>query len=434
LSWVHYAAWRTALEEGFIGRLPIEADDDKRKALFKFIQKSESERSLSAMVSLARTDPRVAVSISSFDAQVHLLNCKNGTIDLCTGRLLSHRREDLITKECPVAFDPDATSEAWEHFLSDCTSGDADLEGFLRRAVGYTLYGDPREQVILMVHGPGATGKSTFIAAVMNVLGEYAATADFSTFLKKDKVTSGPSDDVANLAGARLVSSIEVEDGKQLAQALVKQLTGGDIIRARHLYKGSFTFQPQFALWLVCNHAPVVAQSDDALWRRILRLPFENIIPKEKRVHNLKTVLTDREGAGPAVFAWAVKGCVEWYRDGLKVPASVTQATDELKAESNPLADFVADECMIRASAFTKVADLRHAYDSWCSDNGEKNQLNRNQFSAALRELKCSAGIRSGNRVWFGIALKSSAESMYTAVRKGPVSAASPFEDMSIAS
>lgn len=328
-----------------------------------------------------------------------------------------------------MAFDPSTISEAWERFLRDCTRADAELQGFLQRAVGYTLYGDPREQVILMVHGPGATGKSTFIAAVMTVLGDYAATADFATFLKKDRVSGGPSDDVANLAGARLVSSVEVDDGKQLAQALVKQLTGGDVIRARHLYSSSFEFRPQFALWLVCNHAPVVAQGDDALWRRILRMPFENVIPPEKRDNQLKSVLTDPEAAARAVLAWAVKGCVEWYRHGLQVPDAVRQATASYKAKSNPVADFIADECVLNPIAYTTVADLRQAYASWCVENGEKNVLNRNQFTAAIRELGCTPGVRSGNRIWTGIALRSSATAIYGTLRKSAKSVASfPFE------
>jgi putative DNA primase/helicase len=283
----------------------LEPDEDKRKALFNFIQRSESERALGALVNLAKTDPRIAVSATAFDTQPHLLNCLNGSIDLRTGELLPHRREDLITKLCPVAFDPTAKSAAWENFLRDCTRADVELQSFPQRAVGYTAYGDPREQVILMVNG---TGKSSFISAVMAVLGDYATTADFTTFLKKDRIGSGPSDDIANLAGSRLVSSIEVDDGRQLAQALVKQLTGGDVIRARHLYQGSFEFRPQFALWLICNRAPVIDHADDAMWRRILRLPFDNQIPAAKQDKTLKAALTDLSLTGPAILGRAVQG------------------------------------------------------------------------------------------------------------------------------
>jgi putative DNA primase/helicase len=409
--------------------LELEPDGDKRKLLFKFIQTSESERSLNAIVNVARTNKNIAISASRFDTQLHLLNCKNGTIDLRTGRLQPHDRADLIRKQSPVLFDPYAQSEAWNRFLDECTRGDLEVQAFLRRAVGYTLFGDPREQVIFMVHGPGATGKSTFISAVMNVLGDYGATADFTTFLKKDRVSGGPSDDIANLAGARLVTSIEVDDGKQLAQALVKQLTGGDMIRARHLYQSSFEFKPQFTLWLVCNHAPVVPHDDDAIWRRILRLPFENVIPPDLRDKNLKAVLTDSSGA-QAILAWAVQGCVEWYQAGLQVPTSVTRATESYKKLSNPLAAFVADECKLIGSAFTAVSDLRHAYDLWCAENAERNVLNRNQFTDALRDLGCTPGLRSNKRGWNGIALRSDAQSIYSASRKQVKVSAFPFGEM----
>ena len=121
----------------------------------------------------------------------------------------------------------------------------------------------------------------------------------------------------------------------------MKQLTGGDVIRARHLYQGSFEFRPQFALWLVCNRTPVVAHDDDAMWRRILRLPFENKIPAAKQDKTLKSILTDMSLTGSAILAWAVQGCVEWYQHGLQVPPIVERATKSYQIQSNPLADFV---------------------------------------------------------------------------------------------
>jgi putative DNA primase/helicase len=418
LNQVHQLAKATVRK--IYDELPLETDEDKRKALFKFIQRSESERALGALVNLARTDPRIAVSAATFDRQPYLLNCTNGTIDLRTAELLPHRREDLITKLCPVAFDHAAKSAVWENFLRDCTRGDVDLQAFLRRAVGYTAYGDPREQVILMVNGPGGTGKSTFICAVMAVLGDYATTADFTTFLKKDRVGSGPSDDIANLAGARLVSSIEVDEGRQLAQALVKQLTGGDVIRARHLYQGSFEFRPQFALWLVCNRAPVIDHDDDAMWRRILRLPFENKIPAAKQDKTLKAKLTDVSVTGSAILAWIVAGCAEWYQHGLLVPQVVERATKSYQAQSNPIADFVSEVCLLHPSAFTTVADLRGAYASWVHETGERDLLGRTDFVAALRDMGCTPGSRRAGRGWVGIGLRSDAASLYGTVRKQP--------------
>jgi putative DNA primase/helicase len=253
----------------------------------------------------------------------------------------------------------------------------------------------------------------------MAVLGDYAATADFSAFLKKDRISSGPSDDIANLAGARLVSSIEVDDGKHLAQGLLKQLAGGDTVRARHLYKASFEFRPQFSLWLVCNHAPQVAHDDDALWRRLLRLPFENVIPKAKRDKALRATLTDPELAGPAILNWLVQGSAEWYLAGLQIPSSVQRATEVYKKTSNPLAEFVKECCVLSVAVYCSVADMRHAYDDWRSEYGETSNLNRNQFAAAMRELGCSAAVKMGQRCWSGIALRDDSEQLYSAGRTG---------------
>ena len=211
---------------------------------------------------------------------------------------------------------------------------------------------------------------------------------------------------------------LEVDQGQHLAQGLLKQLTGGDTVRARHLYKASFEFRPQFALWLVCNHAPKIAHDDDALWRRLLRLPFENVIPPEKRDKALRSTLTDPEHTGPAILNWLVQGCAEWYEGGLQIPSSVQIATDAYKKTSNPLADFVRDCCVLSPAVFCSVADMRRAYDDWRREWGETDNLNRNQFAAAVREIGCIPGVRGGTRVWMGIALRDDPEQLYLAGRR----------------
>jgi putative DNA primase/helicase len=195
-------------------------------------------------------------------------------------------------------------------------------------------------------------------------------------------------------------------------------MTGGDVIRARHLYQSSFEFRPQFTLWLVCNHAPAVSPDDDAMWRRILRLPFDNVIPSEKRDKALKATLTDLTTTGPAVLAWAVQGCVAWFRDGLQVPSTVRNATDAYKATSNPLAEFVDDVCVLHEAGFTTAADLRRAYDSWCRVNGEKATLNRNQFTQALEDLGCRPKTKREGRGWLGVGLREDARALYLTIKQ----------------
>ncbi|MDA1196203.1 MAG: phage/plasmid primase, P4 family, partial [Planctomycetota bacterium] len=231
-----------------------EPDDDARKALARWAQRSEAESAIKAMIGLAESEPGVSVTANALDADCWALNVANGTLDLRTGVLRPHRREDLITKLAPVAYDAGARSERWETFLQRVLP-DAELRAFVQRAAGYSLAGAPTEEVLLFVHGPSRTGKSTFIEALRSAFGDYAVVADFEAFVKRRNV-GGPRNDVARLAGARLVVSIEVEDGQQLATALVKGLTGGDRITARYLYKEAFEFTPQFTLWIAANHRP----------------------------------------------------------------------------------------------------------------------------------------------------------------------------------
>ena len=162
------------------------------------------------------------------------------------------------------------------------------------------------EEVLFLVHGPAATSKSTIIEAIKTTLGDYAQTSDFETFVKR-RDAGGPRNDIARLAGSRLVVSIEVDEGKQLAEGLVKTITGGDTVTARYLYHESFEFKPAFKLWLVANHAPKVDPDDDAMWRRIHLIPMVCQVPAHSRDPKIKAHLRDPTLAGPAILQWLLK-------------------------------------------------------------------------------------------------------------------------------
>lgn len=383
------------------------AEDDLRKAVVKHAFATERDRSLKAMLWCAETEPGIPVAQEDLDADPWALNCLNGTLDLRTGELRPHRREDLLTHLCPVAYDPDAHSDLWQTFLERVTGGDKGLQAFLEQVAGYALTGSTREEKLLFVYGPARSGKSTFLGALQATLGEdYSHTCDFEAFLKR-KPTGGPKDDLANLAGKRLVVSVETDEGARLAEGLVKQLTGGDRIRARRLYSNSVEFLPQFKLFLAANDRPKARDDDDALWERILEVPFPFGIPKADRDPAVKEKLCDPAQSGAAILAWAVRGCLSWQREGLQVPAVVEASTAAYRDSMNPLSDFIAECCLVEPDAWCASADLLETYRQWAQEQGLRHTLTGKQVGEKLRAMGCQ-DTRQGQpqkRGWRGIGL-----------------------------
>lgn len=393
-------------------RIYIEAghcqDDDQRQATAKHARSSESRYRKLAMIDMARSEDGIPVLPEELDANGWLLNCLNGTLDLRTGDLYSHRHQDMITKIVPVNYDPNARLELWDRFMETTTQGDQEMLGFLQRAVGYSLTGNTGEEVLFFIHGPAATGKSTFVEAIKSVMGNYAVTADFEVFLQKYRDLGSPRNDVAALAGSRLVVSIEVQEGRRLAEGLVKMLTGGDTVRARFLYHESFEFLPEMKLWLCANHAPKVRADDTAIWRRILKLPFENIIPEDKRDPEVKETLKNPDIAGPAILAWAAQGCLRWQEYGLGIPDIVKEATAAYRKEMDILEAFIEDCCTIQAGMSASKKDLYSAYKQWCEESGEKAEGKIN-FGKRLSELRYQIKSGSGTdhiSIWNGVGIQ----------------------------
>jgi putative DNA primase/helicase len=374
-------------------------DFNEQKAVMAHALRSQSSRAIKAMVELAQSETHLAVASSSFDLDRWLFNCLNGTIDLRTGQLREHRREDLLTKIAGCKFDPSAPCFRWERFLDKVFGGDLELIGFVQRAAGYTLTGSTREHVLFLLFGTGANGKTTLLEIIRAVLGDYGMQADFNTFLEHRQ--DGPRNDLARLKGARMVTAVEAEAGRALAEAVVKQATGGDTITARFLYHELFEFVPEFKLFLGTNHKPVIKGSDYGIWRRIRLLPFGVTIPPEERdqdlVEKLKAELS-------GILAWIVRGCRAWQQGGLREPKAVLAATETYRTEMDILGDFLAACCVQRVNASVFADELYTRYKNWCEDNGERASSQRN-LGMRLSERGFNKKKSNGLNVWLGIEL-----------------------------
>jgi putative DNA primase/helicase len=379
-------------------------DDGRRKELAKHATRSEAEPRIRAMLELAKSE--VPVSPEELDADPWVLNCKNGTVDLVgSGELMPHRREDLITKIAPVEYDPGAAAPTWEAFLERVLPGEG-LRAFVQRAVGYSATGDTSEQCMVINYGIGANGKSTFQEALVAALGDYAVRTPTEMLLAKR--AGGIPNDVARLKGARFVAASETEEGRRLAESLIKDLTGQDTISARFMRAEWFDFRPTHKLWLSTNHKPEIRGTDNAIWRRIRLVPWSVAIPPAQQD---KKLLTKLRKELPGILAWAVRGCLQWQREGLGEPEEVRRATGEYRAEMDLLRDFFAERCVIADDAWAMAADLLAAYDRWRVPNNER-ELTMTKFGRMLvergfRKARAKSGPDKGKVLYTGIGLRT---------------------------
>ena len=388
---------------------------DLASALASHARRSGGALRIKNMIEMSRTESRVAVRVGQLDSNRILLNCGNGTLNLESGVLKNHSPRDLITKITEVAYVPEAKSELWESFLNDTTESDAELLDFIQKVAGYSFSGLTEEENIFFIYGPGGTGKTTYIEAVKGVLGDaYCRTAAFSTFLKAGNIApNAPRSDIARLAGARLVTAIEMAKGRQLAEDLLKAATGGDKLVTRGLYQSEFEFIPQYKLWLASNDKPRIREDDSGLWRRLLLVPFYHIVPPEKIDKKLKDKFRYDKHQKEAILAWAVEGFKKWRRDGLGYPKRVLEETKVYKSEMEPLTIWLEDCCVIsdKQIEYTSFKSLWNSYEEWLQKQRAEVKATRIETTKAFALSLKARGLESGMKfisgrqmkVYFGI-------------------------------
>jgi P4 family phage/plasmid primase-like protien len=395
-------------------------DNAQAKAWLHHIKKSLAAPRLNAMISLAESEPPLPITPAQLDANPWLLNCRNGTLDLRTGMFQSHRREDLLTKQIDVDYDPHASCPNWLGFLYRIMGGpsadeDGNEEGllerheratslvaFLQQLVGYSLTGDIAQHILIFLYGTGANGKSTFSETMSAMLGDYFQKAPTQLLMHRDRGGTGTaSPEMARLFGSRMVIAAEISEGQRLNEAQVKDLTGGDTIVARHLFKEFFEFRPTHKLWMYGNHKPVIRGTDPGIWRRVHLIPFTVKIPEDEQDPHFREKFLMPELSG--ILNWAVQGCLDWQRNGLNVPEAVEAATNSYRTEMDVLHHFFNDRCVILRDASVRVSVLYAEYRKWCEANQE-TILNQRDFSmrVAERGFERNRGAQ-GYHYWRGI-------------------------------
>ena len=390
-----------------MGGIPMATNEEAQEKFDKKIKRytswkstSEGARAISDAEKLLRTEPGVPLVAQVLDTDKMVFNCINGSIDLKSGKLETHNKDNLITKIVEITYDKNAECPKWLSFLDRIMEGNEDIIEFLKRAVGYSMTGDTTERAMFFLHGVGSNGKSTFINTISNIMGDYGQTASFMSFISK-KNTYIPND-IARMQGKRFISSLEGEEEAQLSEALIKQLTGKDTITARFLRAEFFDFKPQFKLWLAGNHKPTIKGTDKAIWDRIKLVPFDVIIPEAEQDKYLGDKL---EKELPGILNWAVEGCLEWQKCGLRVPEGVTLATQDYREEMDVIGCFIKEQCIVDPMVKTGSHELFKEYKIWCEESREKS-LTQNRFGRKMTERGFKTNRSDWGRFRIGIGLK----------------------------
>jgi putative DNA primase/helicase len=378
--------------------------------LVKHALKSQHVQRVEAMLKLARSEGQIPILPGQLDTHADLLNCKNGTLDLRTGQLRAHRREDLITKIVPGNFDPNAKCILWEDTLKSIHGDDKKIIAFLQTWFGYCATGHVHEDLAVIAWGGGSNGKTLELEAIREVLG-----TDYADHVAPDLLTVRQGErhptELADLHGKRLMICAELDEGRRLNESLFKRLTGRDTIKGRRMREDLWSFQPTHKFLCCTNHKPSIRGTDHAVWRRIALVPYGVTFWKEGETPGLlahkadpkllETLLAkEREG----ILAWIVAGAVDYFRHGLQIPEKVRVATKEYRVAEDRIGRFTSECCLTGPDYRIRASVLYAAYVGWTKTSNEGEPMSLRAFGEEIERRGFQK--KESHGVWYlGVAL-----------------------------
>jgi putative DNA primase/helicase len=367
--------------------LPLNGGNKGEQALAR---KLNTAQTISAVVKIAQSLPRIAATMEQWDVDPWLLNTPKGVVDLRTGKIREHRADDYMTKSTKVS--PGGSCPRFLKFLGEVTNDDAEMIAYLRRKDGYSLTGVTTEHAVFFTYGDGRNGKTVKQNTTGYVMGDYCVAAPITTFIVTG-YEQHPTD-LAMLRGARLVRCSEVAKGQRWAEEKIKQMSGGDPITARFMRQDFFTYAPQFKLDFLGNVKPSLRTVDEAAKARFQMIPFTVFFEEEKRDHELEERLREE---GPGILQWMIEGCLEWQREGLKPPPKVRAATEEYLPQQDATEEWLRECCERNAPKASTITRLMRSWTDWAEAAGEfvgrRGDLVERLKAKGFEECKTSDGM-----------------------------------------
>lgn len=375
------------------------SDNDARLKLAKFATISENTTRIDNALKSATSLPSLRTTIHQWDANPWLVATRKGeTVDLRTGTTKEARKSDYLTAAVGVTFDRSADCPRWTQFLNEVFAGDAELIRYVQRAIGYSLTGSTIEQKLFILHGNGANGKSTFLDVLSDLAGDFHAAAGFETFDASNR--DNKRDDLAALRGKRLVTVIEADEDRRLAEARVKAVTGNDTIRCRFLYGEWFDYKPAYKIWLAVNHKPIIIGTDHGIWRRIALIPFLQTFAGSDIDPRLGQKL---RAELPGIFNWAIHGAMEWHANGLGTCQIIESATAEYRSDSDLVGQWISDCCYLSPDAKMDRKAGYTSYKYWAEGEGMK-PMTANSWGRRMGERP---ELTKKDKTYHGLGLRS---------------------------
>lgn len=377
---------------GLILREANSLDPEKMKKTMAQATRAMSAAGIAAALSLAQSDPQIAIDPTEMDSDPDLLNTENCIVHLPTGEALPHSPTMIMGRQCHAPYIVNAPRPLFDRFMLEISKNDTEWVDYMQRLVGYTISGRVNEEIIIFLLGWGANGKSVFSNVIRRILNSYAGSvpANFLMVSNRDGEAATPS--LAQLPGVRLAQANEVEAGSRLSAQAVKVAASSDAIAARHLHKAAFEFVPTHTLWVRGNHKPIITDTDDGIWRRIRLVPFDRQFgPDEKDVRLEEKLMTE----APGILAWMVQGHREYLRRGLSPAKRVADASINYRKESDLVAQWISERTESGDASQCPQSEAYQDYREWCSEQGLQRPMTKRSFTLSLAERGFASGQES---------------------------------------
>lgn len=348
---------------------------------------------------------RLLMNIDSFDKNPFLLNTPGGTYDLRKGMVgrEDYQPADYLTKMTTVA--PGNQGQAiWQQALNTFFCNDQELINYVQEIVGSVAIGQVFMEAMIIAYGDGRNGKSTFWNTIANVLGDY--TGHLSSDALTTNLHRNIKPEMAELRGKRLAIAGELEEGRRLNNATVKQLCSTDEIYAEKKYMKPFSFVPSHTFVLYTNYLPHVGGNDEGIWRRLIVIPFNAKITGKSDIKNYTQYLTDN--AGPAIMKWIIEGAQRIIASGFdpQMPKVVQEAVKQYHDDNDWLQHFLTTKCVIGKDYWQKSGQLYTIYREYCQSIGEYTR-STTDFYTALRNAGFTRKRKSAGSFILGLQLKA---------------------------